>query len=117
MSYFKLKTLIREMVNQKINESVDQDNLEMIGSDVSELLDAINRLNGTQMSGKAFRYRDSVKLKPLNKTGHTISKNKFSIEVIPNKLKNVVPSTNEYLRAANLFLEENDFDCKLYKSN
>jgi hypothetical protein len=99
-----------------VNESVTGDDLEMIGTDVNELLDAINRLNGAQLSGKAFKHRDHIKLKPVDKTGHRISGNKYSIEVIPEKIKSPSPDTNTYLRDANSFLEEVGLECKLYKT-
>ena len=88
----------------------------MIGPSIDELLDAINRLNGTQISGKAFKYRDNVKLNPINKTGHVISNDKFSIEVIPESVKSPIPNTATYLREANSFLESLEFNCKLYKT-
>ncbi len=98
-----------------INESVNKEAyLELIGPDVDELIDAINKLNGAQLSGKAFKYRDNVKLKPLDKTGHTISKDKFSIEVMPQEIKSA-PDTSTYIKAANLFLEDNDYECRIYK--
>ena len=99
-----------------VNESKDKDYLEMIGPDVNEILDAINKLNGTQLSGKAFKHRDSVRLNPIDKTGHRISNKKYSIEVIPEKIKSSMPDTNVYLKDANSFLEKIGLDCKLYKS-
>jgi hypothetical protein len=100
-----------------INESVIKDNLEMVGPDVNELLDAINKLNGAQLSGKSFKHRDNVRLNPVDKTGHVVSNKKYSIEVIPEKIKGSTPDTNTYLRDANSFLEEIGLDCKLYKVN
>lgn len=92
-------------------------NLEMIGPKVDELLDAINKLNGAQLSGEVFKFRDNVKLEPVDKSGHVISSNKFSIEVIPAKgFKNPMPDENVYMREANEFLEENGFKCKIYKT-
>lgn len=99
-----------------LNENVTKDNLEMIGPNVDELLDAINRLNGTQLSGKVFKYRDNVKLNPIDTTGHVISNDKFSIEVIPEGVKPPQPNTVTYLREANLFLESLKFNCRLYKT-
>jgi len=112
----KLRKLIREQVKQILNESVTDVNLEMIGPDVNELLDAINRLNGAQISGPVFKFRDNVKLNPIDKTGHTIGKNKFSIEVIPVAKNQPVPNENIYMREANLFLQKNGFQCQLYKT-
>jgi hypothetical protein len=88
---------------------------EMIGSNINEMLDAINRLNGAQMSGNAFKHRDFIKLNPVDNTGHIINKNKFSVEVIPTQLKSNNIDTNTYLKDANAFLEKNGIDCKLYK--
>jgi len=101
---------------ETICENVTSDNLEMIGPNVDELLDAINRLNGTQMSGKAFMYRDNVKLNPIDKTGHIISNDKFSIEVIPEGVNLSQPNTATYLREVNLFLKSLKFNCKLHKT-
>lgn len=106
------------LMKQFLNEQkTGASNLEMIGPGVDELLDAINRLNGAQLSGEVFKFRDNVKLEPVDKSGHVISNNKFSIEVIPAKgFKNPIPDENAYMREANKFLEENGFKCKIYKT-
>lgn len=91
--------------------------LELIGPDVDELLDAVNKLNGAQMSGKSFDYRDHIKLKPIDKSGHVIARNKYSLEVIPEKFRKTPPDMNTYVRAANSFLEEIGLECKLYQTS
>lgn len=100
-----------------LNEAdVTDSNLEIIGPNVSELLDALDKLNGAQfseLSGNAFVYRDNIRLNPVDKTGHVISNNEFYLETIPQKIKSPSPDTNTYLRAANSFLAENGFDCKM----
>lgn len=113
----KLKNMIREEVKRTLSESTISGQLEMIGPDVSELLDAINTLNGSHLSGQPFKFKDSVKLKPLDKTGHTINRNKFSIEVIPTVKSKSAPDENTYLRDANSFLKSRGFECKLFKTN
>lgn len=113
----KVKITIPTYRDFLYEQKTDIANLEMIGPAVDELLDAINMLNGTQVSGRAFKFRDNVRLEPVNKSGHIVSSNKFSIEVIPTKgFRGSMPDENVYIREANEFLEENGFKCKIYKT-
>ena len=109
---------IGDLSNQELNEKeTGTDNLEIIGPSVEELFDAINKLNGAQLSGEVFKFRDNVKLKPVDKTGHVRSSNEFSIEVIPTKgFKGSMPDENDYIRETNKFLEKIGFKCKIYKT-
>lgn len=104
-----------KLFEQFINEKEIYSNLELVGPNADDILDAINALNGTQISGKAFKFRDNVKLNPVDKTGHVISANKVSIEVVPTLIKSPMPAENLYIREANQFLVENKYSSKLYK--
>ena len=110
----KLAGLITESEYQaKLNEN----KLEMIGSNVDELFDAVNFINGGPTKSP---FRDTTRLKPLDTTGHQISDGKFSIEVelIPTgKVKGKLPNDSEYIQQINSFLEEKYPEIKLVKVN
>lgn len=109
--------LFEKFIESISEQKIGVDNLEIIGPKVDEILDAINKLNGAQLSGSAFKFRDNVNLQPVDKSGHVVSGNRYSIEVIPTKgFKSPMPDENLYIRDANEFLEDNGFRCKIYKT-
>ena len=116
----KERKLVREytkkLIGKRLNEASNYNELEFIGPSVDEILDAINSLNGIQLSASrgAFKFRDQIKLTPEDKTGHTISKNKFSVLVFLKSKGNQSVDESEYILEANAFLRKNGFECKLY---
>jgi hypothetical protein len=106
----RMQMLAGIITEGQYKEMLNENKLEIIGSDVDELLDAISILNRDMMNSKRS---SKDKLKPLNTTGHEISDGKFSIEV--EKIGDT--EDNEYLRLANDYLEERGYQSKLYKAN
>ena len=105
----RMQMLAGIITEGQYKEMLNENKLEIIGSDVDELLDAISILNRDMMNSKRS---SKDKLKPLNTTGHEISDGKFSIEV--EKIGDT--EDNEYLRLANDYLEERGYQSKLYKN-
>jgi len=87
--------------------------LEMRGPGVEEILDAINRLNGAQLSGPAFEWRDHVHLSPVDRGGHVISRNESRVEIIVGLKSRPAPDLQDYLDSANRFLKRHGFKCIL----
>ena len=90
---------------------IKSSNIELIGPDVDELLDAINFINkgigkGNQKVQLPF---GNNTLKALDDDGQSMGGGKFSIGVQPK-------TANEslYVRQVNDFLDDHGFTCKLY---
>ena len=90
---------------------VKSSNIELIGPDIDELLDAISFINkgigkGNQKVQLSF---GNNTLKALDDDGQSIGGGKFSIGVQPK-------TSNEslYIRQVNDFLEDHGFECRLY---
>lgn len=113
-----VKEYAKKLVGKKLNEASNYNEFEFIGPSVDEILDAINSLNGVQLSGHrgTFKFRDQIKLTPEDKTGHVISKNKFSVLVFLKNKGSQTVDESEYMVEANSFLRKNGFECKLYKA-
>jgi len=109
MKKSELKQLIKEEIHKVLKEQ--QSNIELIGPNIDELLDAIIFINKGDVSNVGMIPHPFGKntLKPLEKDGHPIEGGKFSIGV---QLK----TSNEslYIRQANELLEDHGFKCKLY---
>ena len=88
----KLAGIITE---SEYKSQLNENQFEMVGSDVDEILDAISLING----------KNIAKLKPLDTAGHQIADDKFSIEV---EFDN-----SEDVQKINSFLEENGFKSKI----
>ena len=110
----KLAGLITE---SEYKDMLNENKFEMVGSNVDELLDAINFINGGPTKSP---FRDVARLKPLDTTGHQISDGKFSIEVelVPSgKVGEKLPNDSEYIQQINSFLEKKYPEIKLVKVN
>jgi hypothetical protein len=122
-SFDKLKDQLKEMIRKQLKEMADgmepmsreagikSSNIELIGPDVDELLDAINFINkgigkGNQKVQLPF---GNNTLKALDDDGQSMGGGKFSIGVQPK-------TANEslYVRQVNDFLDDHGFTCKLY---
>ena len=113
----RMQLLAGIITESEYQAKLNENKLEMIGSNVDELFDAVNFINGGPTKSP---FRDTTRLKPLDTTGHQISDGKFSIEVelIPTgKVKGKLPNDSEYIQQINSFLEERGFKSKLYKTN
>lgn len=122
----KQKQLVKEYAKKLIKEvgpefKLAGIKLEMIGPNEDELLDACNILSDIK-SKFAFKY---YKLTPIDRSGVSISNNKFSmqVEIRKGKYQNFMGTSNTpypdlalYIREANTFLKSNGFKCKLYKT-
>jgi len=100
----KLKDIVKEILNEQ------QSNIELIGPDIDELLDAINFINTGIKTNKGLQSHSIGKntLKALDNDGHSIGGGKFSISVQTN-----VPNESLYIRQANDLLNDHGFDCRL----
>ena len=109
MKKLELQQTIREEISKILNEQ--KSNIELIGPDIDELLDAINFINTGVRTNKGLQPHSFGEntLKPLEKDGHSIGGGKFSIGV---QLK----TSNEslYIRQVNELLEDHGYECKLY---
>ncbi len=110
MKKSELQQIIREEIRKALNEQ--KSNIELIGPDIDELLDAITFINTGVKTSKGLQPHSFGKntLKPLEKDGHPIKGGKFSIGVQLNKTSN----ESLYIRQANELLEDHGFECKLY---
>ena len=113
----RMQMLAGIITESEYKAMLNENKLEMVGSDADELLDAINFINGGRMKSP---FRDTARLKPLDTTGHQIEDNKFSIEVelVPSGMTSTkLPNEEEYIQQINSFLEERGYQSKLYKVN
>lgn len=102
---------VAEVARMQELAGIKSSNIELIGPDVDELLDAINFINkgigkGNQKVQLPF---GNNTLKALDNDGQSIEGGKFSIGVQPK-------TSNEslYVRQVNDFLDDHGFTCKLY---
>ena len=109
MKKSELQQIIREEIGKVLSEQ--KSNIELVGPDIDELLDAINFINkGTASNvGTIPHPFGKNTLKALEKDGHPIAGGKFSIGVQPK-------TSNEslYIRQVNELLDDHGFTCKLY---
>lgn len=108
MKVAQLRKIIKEEVSKVLNEQ--QSNVELIGPDVDELLDAINFINTGIKTNRGLQPHSIGKntLKALDNDGHSIGGGKFSISV-----QTKVPNESLYIRQANDLLDDHGFDCRL----
>ena len=102
---------MKEIERMQELAGIKSSNIELIGPDVDELLDAINFINkgigkGNQKVQLPF---GNNTLKALDNDGQSMGGGKFSIGVQPK-------TANEslYVRQVNDFLDDHGFKCKLY---
>jgi len=111
MKKSQLKELIKEEIRKVLKEQ--QSNIELIGPNIDELLDAITFINTGVRTNKGLQPHSFGKntLKALNSDGHSIGNGRFSIGVKPK-------TSNEslYIRQVNDLLDDHGFECKLYMS-
>jgi hypothetical protein len=109
MKQSELKQIIREEISKVLKEQTS--NIELIGPDIDELLDAINFINTglTKTSKPRPHPFGKNTLKALDNDGHPIDNGKFSISVEPK-----VSNKNLYIRQVNDLLDDHGFECKLY---
>jgi len=107
--------------------------IEIVGPDAAELLDSIHILNKGQ-SADIHQSSKYFTITSLDKTSYQINDNSFSINVILSttgyespilgKIYNsekdswsyfTPPTSNEYLRSANEYLENHGYKSKLYQ--
>ena len=135
MKKLELQQIIREEIRKALNEQ--KSNIELIGPDIDELLDAITFINTGVKTSKGLQPHSFGKntLKALDSDGHSIGRGKFSIGVEPKTSDGVEPKTSDgvepktfdksldvldpidvelYIRQANKLLEDHGFKCKLY---
>ena len=88
-----------------------QSNIELIGPDIDELLDAINFINTGVKTNKGLQPHSFGKntLKALDSDGHSIGSGKFSIGVKPK-----TSNESQYIGQVNDLLDDHGFKCKLY---
>jgi hypothetical protein len=109
MKKSQLQQIIKEEIRIVLNEQ--KSNIELIGPNIDELLDAINFINTglTKTSKPRPHLFGKNTLKALNSDGHSIGSGKFSIGVEPK-------TSNEslYITQVNDLLDDHGFECKLY---
>ena len=109
MKKSQLQQIIKEEIRKVLNEQ--QSNIELIGPDIDELLDAINFINTGVKTNKGLQPHSFGKntLKALDSDGHSIGGRKFSIGVKPK-----TSNESQYIRQVNDLLDDHGFECKLY---
>ena len=113
MKQSELKQIIKEEISKVLKEQPS--NIELIGPDIDELLDAINFINTglTKTSKPRPHPFGKNTLKALDNDGHSIDSGKFSgkfsISVEPK-----VADKNLYIRQVNDLLDDHGFECELY---
>lgn len=109
MKKSELQQIIREEIGKVLNEQ--KSNIELIGPNIDELLDAVNFINTGVETNKGLQPHSFGKntLKALSSDGHSIGSGKFSIGV---ELK--VSNESLYIRQVNDLLDDHGFECKLY---
>jgi hypothetical protein len=108
MKKSELKFLIKEEIKNVLKEQ--KSNMELIGPNIDELLDAINFINkGLTRTNKPRPHLFGFDtLKALENDGHPIPGGKFSIGVTTTK-----PVGSTYVREVNELLDDHGFMCKL----
>ena len=108
MKTTELRQIIKEEIRKVLNEQ--QSNIELIGPNVDELLDAINFINKGDTSNVGMIPHSFGKntLKALDNDGHSIGGGKFSISV-----QTKVPNESSYIRQVNDLLADHGFKCRL----
>jgi hypothetical protein len=100
-----------DTVGERYGGYIQESNIELIGPNIDELLDAITFINTGVKTNKGLRSHSFGKntLKALDNDGHSIGKGKFSISVQPK-------TSNEslYIKQVNELLDDHGFECKLY---
>lgn len=109
MKQSELRQIIKEEISKVLKEQ--QSNLELIGPNIDELLDAINFINtGLTKTNKPRPHPFGKNtLKALNSDGHSIGNGKFSIGVEPK-----ISNESLYIKQVNDLLDAHGFECKLY---
>jgi hypothetical protein len=113
MKQSELKQIIKEEISKVLKEQPS--NIELIGPDIDELLDAIDFINTglTKTSKPRPHPFGKNTLKALDNDGHSIDSGKFSgkfsISVEPK-----VSNKNLYIEQVNDLLDDHGFECKLY---
>ena len=109
MNKQELKNLIKEEIRNVLKEQ--KSNMELIGPNIDELLDAINFINkGVTKTNKPRPHSFGFNtLKALENDGHSIPGGKFSIGV-----STIKPVKSTYVREVNELLDDHGFECKLY---
>jgi len=102
---------VKEVNRMQELAGIKSSNIELIGPDIDELLDAINFINkgigkGNQKVQLPF---GNNTLKALDDDGQSIGGGKFSIGVQPK-----TANESSYVRQVNDFLDDHGFTCKLY---
>jgi hypothetical protein len=108
MNKSELQQIIKEEISKVLKEQ--QSNIELIGPDIDELLDAINFINtGLTKTNKPRPHSFGKNtLKVLDSDGHSIGSGKFSIGVKPK-----VSNESQYIEQVNDLLDDHGFKCKL----
>jgi hypothetical protein len=111
MKQSELKQIIKEEISKILKEQPS--NIELIGPDIDELLDAINFINTglTKTSKPRPHSFEKNTLKALDNDGHPTDNGKFSISV---EVEPKVPNKNLYIEQVNDLLDDHGFECKLY---
>lgn len=111
MKQSELKQIIKEEISKILKEQPS--NIELIGPDIDELLDAINFINTglTKTSKPRPHSFGKNTLKALDNDGHPIDNGKFSISV---EVEPKVPNKNLYIEQVNDLLDDHGFTCELY---
>ena len=115
MKQSELKQIIKEEISKVLKEQTS--NIELIGPDIDELLDAINFINTglTKTSKPRPHPFGKNTLKALDNDGHSIDSGKFSGKFsISVEVKPKVPNKNLYIEQVNDLLDDHGFKCKLY---
>ena len=115
--FLYMQKLAGVITESEYASKLNENKFEIVGSDVDELLNAINFINGGEEKSP---FRDVARLKPLDTTGHQISNGKFSIEVelVPSgKVGEKLPNDSEYIQQINSLLEKKYPEIKLVKVN
>ena len=110
-----LKALIKEEIRNVLKEQ--QSNIELIGTDKDELLNAITFINTglTKTSKPRPHSFGKNTLKALDSDGHSIDSGKFSGKFsISVEVETKVPNKNLYIKQVNDLLDDHGFECKLY---
>jgi len=102
---------VKEVNRMQELAGIKSSNIELVGPDVDELLDAINFINkgigkGNQKVQLPF---GNNTLKALDDDGQSMGGGKFSIGVQPK-----TANESSYIRQVNDFLDDHGFTCKLY---